>query len=97
MDEMPAGRQAIHTHILFPRERERAYSLIRSQVEKRHQAFIIYPLVEMNEDAEEDNQAAVEEHARLQKDVFPNLQPGSTAWTAETRRKRENDEVIPKW
>jgi ATP-dependent DNA helicase RecG len=74
IDELPAGRQVVSTHILDPRERERAYALIRSQVENQHQAFIIYPLIEKGERGEE--QAAVDEHARLQKEIFPNLNIG---------------------
>jgi ATP-dependent DNA helicase RecG len=68
IDEMPPGRQPIETHILFPRERERGYGFIRSQLEEGHQAFIIYPLVEESENS--DSKAAVEEHERLQKEVF---------------------------
>ena len=68
MDEMPAGRQAVATFVLTPRERERAYRLIDSQVKTGRQAFIIYPLVE--ESDKSDARAAVEEHARLQEEVF---------------------------
>jgi len=74
MDELPPGRQVINTHVLFPRERERAYSLIRSQVEAGHQAFIVYPLVEESEKSE--MLAAKEEHERLQNEVFPKLKLG---------------------
>ena len=74
MDELPPGRQEIHTHVLLPRERERAYSLIRSQVEAGHQAFIVYPLVEESEKSE--LLAAREEHGRLQKEVFPRFKMG---------------------
>ena len=74
MDEMPPGRQPISTHIVYPLERERVYTLIRSQVESGHQAFIIYPLVEQGEN--DENTAAVEEHARLQKEIFPKLKVG---------------------
>jgi ATP-dependent DNA helicase RecG len=74
MDELPPGRQEINTHVLFPRERERAYSLIRSQIEAGHQAFIVYPLVEESEKSE--MLAAKEEHERLQKEVFPKLKLG---------------------
>lgn len=78
MDELPAGRQHIDTHVLTPRERERAYSLIRSQVEQGRQAFIIYPLVELGDDGSEEQEAraAVEEHSRLQEKVFPTLSLG---------------------
>ena len=71
MDEMPAGRQPVSTHVLTPRERERAYSLVRSQVENGRQVFFVYPLIEESEKSEQ--KAAVEEHARLQKEIFPNL------------------------
>ena len=74
MDEMPAGRQPVSTHILYPTERERVYTLIKSQVKEGHQAFIIYPLVEQGEN--EERKAAVEEQERLQKDVFPLLRVG---------------------
>ncbi len=73
MDEMPPGRQPVTTYLIPPRERERAYTLIRSQVEAGRQAFIIYPLVEENEKSE--SKAAVEEHARLQ-EVFPRFRLG---------------------
>lgn len=74
MDEMPPGRQAVETHVLYPRERERAYSLIRSQIEQERQAFIIYPLVE--ESGNGDTLAAVEEYERLQKTIFTKQKVG---------------------
>jgi ATP-dependent DNA helicase RecG len=46
LDEMPPGRQPIITQVFLPQEIERAYTLIRSQLELNSQAFIIYPLVE---------------------------------------------------
>ena len=64
LDEMPPGRQPIETRVLFPRERERAYVFIRSQVEKGRQAFIIYPLVESSDKIEA--RAAVDEYERLE-------------------------------
>jgi ATP-dependent DNA helicase RecG len=74
MDELPPGRQPIETHIAFPTERERVYSLVQSQVDKGHQAFIIYPLVEQGDN--EDVLAAVQEQERLQKEVFPKYRIG---------------------
>jgi len=74
MDEMPPGRQAIETHLVPPRERERAYALIRSQVAEGHQAFVIYPLIEESE--KNDLLAATAEKVRLQQEVFPELNVG---------------------
>ncbi len=74
IDEMPPGRQQVDTHVLTPLERERAYHMIHSQIKTGHQAFIVYPLVEETENSEE--KAAVEEHVRLQKDIFPEFKLG---------------------
>ena len=70
IDEMPPGRQPVSTHILFPRERERGYNLIRKQAEEGRQAYIIYPLVEG--ETENEEKAAVQQHQRLAEEVFPN-------------------------
>jgi ATP-dependent DNA helicase RecG len=74
LDEMPPGRQPIETHWFAPAERERAYSFVRQQIEQGRQAFIICPLVEESEKIEA--KAAVEEHARLQREVFPHQKLG---------------------
>lgn len=74
IDEMPPGRQEVGTYVLHPQERERAYTLIHSQIEAGRQAFIIYPLVEESEKTEA--MAAVEEAERLQKEVFPDYRIG---------------------
>ncbi len=74
IDELPPGRQPVETHILFPSEIERAYGLIRRQVDLGNQAFIIYPLVEESEKME--GKAAAEEFNRLQKEVFDSYQLG---------------------
>jgi ATP-dependent DNA helicase RecG len=74
LDEMPPGRQTIRTRWLRPRERERAYAFVRGQVEQGRQAFIICPLVEESDKIEA--KAAVEEHERLQKEIFPDLRLG---------------------
>jgi ATP-dependent DNA helicase RecG len=74
IDEMPPGRQAIQTRMLLPTERERAYAFVRTQINQGRQAFIICPLVQESEKIEA--KAAVEEHERLQKHIFPDLRLG---------------------
>ena len=73
IDEMPPGRQPIKTRWLLPKERERAYSFIRRQVEQGRQAFIIYPLVEESESV--DAKAAVPEFEQLGT-IFPTFRLG---------------------
>jgi ATP-dependent DNA helicase RecG len=74
LDEKPPGRQKIVTHWFTPTERERAYAFIRGEVEKGRQAFVICPLVEESDKVEA--KAAIEEHARLQREIFPKLKLG---------------------
>ena len=88
IDELPPGRQEIKTRWLLPRERERAYSFLRSQMEQGHQAFVICPLVEESEKIEA--KAAVEEYERLQKEIFPDLKLG----LLHGRMKGEEKEAV---
>ena len=74
IDEMPPGREPVGTYVVYPRERERVYNLIRREVAEGRQAFMIFPLVEESEKSE--SKAAVEEHQRLQSEVFVNLKLG---------------------
>lgn len=74
IDELPPHRQKIITKWLAPVERERAYAFLRRQVETGRQAFIICPLIEESDKI--DARAAVSEYARLQDQVFPDLQLG---------------------
>ena len=71
IDELPPNRQRVITHLIAPRERERAYQFVRVQVDKGHQAFIICPLIEETDKTEA--KAATEEYERLQEEVFPDL------------------------
>ena len=87
MDELPAGRKPIETHVLRPRERERAYTMIRAQVLDGKQAFIIYPLVEESETIEA--LAAVKEHEALQADVFRKLNVGLLHGRMKATEKEE--------
>ncbi|MHB8135285.1 MAG: ATP-dependent DNA helicase RecG [Anaerolineaceae bacterium] len=74
MDEMPLGRKPIMTQIVNPNERERVYRFIKSNITNGNQAFIIYPLVESQEEVEnEETSAAVNEHKRLSNEIFPGL------------------------
>jgi ATP-dependent DNA helicase RecG len=74
IDEMPAGRQPVNTYVLRPQERERAFTLLRGQIQDGKQAFIIYPLIEESEKIEA--RAAVDDYETLSKEVFPDLKMG---------------------
>lgn len=88
LDEMPPGRQEIATRWIRPSERERAYGFVRGQIQKGRQAYIICPLVEETDNVEA--KAAVEEHRRLQDEVFPDL----TLGLLHGRMKGEDKEAV---
>jgi ATP-dependent DNA helicase RecG len=87
IDEMPPGRQPIQTKWFMPAERERAYRFLRSQVEKGYQAYIICPLVEESDKVEA--KAAVDEHQRLQKTIYPDLRLGLLHGRLKSEEKEE--------
>jgi len=70
--EKPPGRKDIKTKWVMPDERQRAYDFIRKQINAGHQAFIICPLVEESDNLEA--KAAIEEHARLKREIFPEFE-----------------------
>ncbi|MBD2083955.1 ATP-dependent DNA helicase RecG [Trichocoleus sp. ST-U3] len=74
IDEMPPGRQAIHTTVLTGKERTNAYDLICREVAQGRQAYIVLPLIEESEKL--DVRSAVEEHQRLSESIFPQFQVG---------------------
>lgn len=74
IDELPPGRKEIITRCMVPLERERAYNFLRGRVQESEQAFIICPLIEESDKIQA--KAAVDEHRRLQEQVFPDLRLG---------------------
>ena len=99
IDEMPPGRQEIMTRLGGPENRGKAYQFIRDKIKAEQQAFIICPLVEESEAI--DAKAAVTEHERLARDIFPQFDIGllhgrmSSAEKEEVMRKfRDGDYKI---
>ena len=87
LDELPPGRLPITTRIVPPVERERTYSFVRSQIQAGRQAFIICPLVEESDKLE--SKAAIEEHTRLQREVFPDRKLGLLHGRMKAKEKDE--------
>lgn len=49
IDELPPGRKPITTRVFHEGERQKAYQAVKAQLDKGHQAYIVYPLVEESE------------------------------------------------
>ena len=74
VDELPPGRTPVLTKIYAESRRHQVYGLIREEVARGRQAYIIYPLVEESEKSE--LKAAVQMAEHLQSAAFPELKVG---------------------
>lgn len=74
LDELPAGRQPIRTAIFSQSQRHRVYDLVRRELERGHQGYVVYPLVESSE--KEDLQDATTMARELGRTVFPEHRVG---------------------
>ncbi|TML76567.1 MAG: ATP-dependent DNA helicase RecG [Actinobacteria bacterium] len=75
LDEMPPGRIPVTTAVARDEfSRARAYRMIRTEVARGRQAFIICPLVE--DSASLEVKAAESEFERIRSEVFPELRVG---------------------
>lgn len=74
IDELPKGRKPIKTALLSSSQRKKALNLIRDEVEKGHQAYIVFPLIDESETL--SAKAATKEAEELQNNVFPDLKIG---------------------
>ncbi len=74
IDEMPPGRQTVQTRFINEDARNSAYEVIRNQLEKGRQAFVVCPLIDESESI--DTKAAQEEYERLSVSVYPDRSVG---------------------
>lgn len=74
LDELPPGRTPIKTLLLTHSQIGQAYQLIRQEILKGRQAYIVFPLIEESETL--SAKAATSEAERLQQEVFQDLRIG---------------------
>lgn len=74
IDELPPGKAEIRTKVFSENQRSRVYEIIRREVRKGNQVFIVYPLVDESENL--DIKDATGMAAHLQKEIFPEYRIG---------------------
>jgi ATP-dependent DNA helicase RecG len=89
IDELPPGRSPIETRLFYESKRDEAYSIIRREVAKGRQAYIVYPLIEESEKS--DLKAALTMTERLKGTIFPDL---SIALIHGKMKSGEKEEVM---
>ncbi|MBA4419221.1 MAG: DNA helicase RecG [Syntrophus sp. (in: bacteria)] len=73
INAMPEGRQKIFTKIFTDDDKAKAYGILEEELDKGHQAFIVYPLVEESDKMELLNARGMAVHL---KSVFPGRRIG---------------------
>lgn len=90
IDELPPGRQKIETMAVEKKKRDKVYStLVRKEVDKGRQVYIVCPLVEESETL--DLKSATETVEELKHEYFPDLRLGLLHGKM---RPSEKDEIM---
>jgi ATP-dependent DNA helicase RecG len=71
LDEMPPGRTPIVTRRVGDERANEVWQFVRKQVTTGHQAYVVYPVIEENEETE--LKAAMKMYGELSKKIFPDL------------------------
>jgi len=69
IDEMPKGRKPVITKLFLEHNKDTVYDLVKAELKKGHQAYVILPLIEESETL--DLKAVLTYGEELKKRVFP--------------------------
>jgi len=73
LTEIPANRLPVKTQIVDPGGRSAAYQFIRKEIKAGHQAFVVCPRIESEDEAVKTAKA---EYKKLSQDIFPEFKIG---------------------
>lgn len=74
IQQKPAGRKEIITRLVKDEKRAAAYDFVRREIASGRQAFVICPLIDPSDKL--GVKSVKEEHARLEREVFPDIKIG---------------------
>ncbi len=74
LDELPPGRTPVVTRSLPDERAPEVWDFVRKQIGAGHQAYVVYPVIEENE--ERELKAAEQMHRQLREKIFPSLHVG---------------------
>lgn len=74
IDELPPGRTPIVTRRVSDDQASEVWRFVRKQIATGHQAYVVYPVIEENE--ENELKAAIQMHRELREKIFPDLHVG---------------------
>ncbi|MFY9904271.1 MAG: ATP-dependent DNA helicase RecG [Terriglobales bacterium] len=74
LDELPPGRTPVVTRAVPDERAPEVWDFVGKQIAAGHQAYVVYPVIEENE--ERELKAAQQMHRQLREKIFPNLHVG---------------------
>jgi ATP-dependent DNA helicase RecG len=74
IDELPPGKKTIRTKVFTEAQRNRVYAIMRREVQKSNQVFVVYPLVEESGNLALKDATRMADH--LQRQIFPDFAVG---------------------
>ena len=74
LDELPPGRTPIVTRAVADERATDVWEFVRREIAAGHQAYVVYPVIEENE--ERELKAAEQMHRQLREKIFPDLHVG---------------------
>jgi len=74
IDELPPGRTPIVTRRVTDARADEVFAFVRKQVKAGHQAYVVYPVIEENEESE--LKAAIKMYDQIRKKILPDLKIG---------------------
>ena len=90
INEMPAGRKPVKTHLALESGADRVYDFVRRELKAGNQAYFVYPLIEGDsEEKDAELKDAVSMAERLSKEVFPGHSLALLHSRVEENKKRE--------
>ena len=74
LDELPPGRTPVITRLMPDERAPEVWDFVRKQIAAGHQAYVVYPVIEENE--ERELKAAQQMFRQLREKIFPDLHVG---------------------
>ncbi|HKT69252.1 MAG TPA: ATP-dependent DNA helicase RecG, partial [Terriglobales bacterium] len=85
LDELPPGRSPITTRRVPDQRADEVWDFVRKQAAAGHQTYVVYPVIEENE--ERELKAAIQMYNKLRREILPDLRIGLLHGRLEAEEK----------
>jgi ATP-dependent DNA helicase RecG len=76
LDELPPGRAPVATRVVSDERAEEVWEFVRKVASSGQQAYVVYPVIEENEEKDTGLKAAIKMYDELRKKILPDLKVG---------------------